>query len=79
MNSIYLQSHDELTGILNRTGINHKGELLEQEEETCLIFMIDGDYFKAINDTYGHNIGDEAIKAMAERLQLIFPRETDIV
>jgi diguanylate cyclase (GGDEF)-like protein len=60
---------DPLTGAYNR---RHYMALLSREHQraerygsTFSILMLDIDHFKKINDTYGHPIGDEAIKAMA--------------
>jgi diguanylate cyclase (GGDEF)-like protein len=60
---------DPLTGIFNR---RHFMALLAREAQrtaryatTFSVLMLDIDHFKRINDTYGHAIGDEAIKAMA--------------
>ncbi len=81
----YLRSfmvRDSLTGLYNHTRIK---ELLEQELERAkrnklsLVFaMIDIDYFKSVNDTYGHPTGDKVIKNLARLLQLNL-RKTDII
>ena len=64
---------DELTGIINR---RHLFELGEQEfnrarrfERHLSVIMIDLDQFKSVNDTFGHWIGDEVLKAVAKRCQ----------
>ena len=63
---------DELTGILNRRGFIELGQkTLDISMDVCghgLIFFADLDGLKKINDTYGHDMGDEAIKAAAEVL-----------
>jgi diguanylate cyclase (GGDEF)-like protein len=60
---------DALTGILNR---RHFMDQLGRERQRAVryatsfsLLMLDIDHFKRINDTYGHPVGDEAIKAMA--------------
>ena len=68
-----LATTDPLTGLLNRRGF-----LNELEKELCkthrdtsrggLLIMIDLDNFKAINDRYGHNVGDEALRLVSQTL-----------
>ena len=57
---------DELTRIYNRRYLKEviPGHLVKAEEEdfTVALFMIDMDKFKNINDTYGHGVGDKALK-----------------
>lgn len=59
---------DALTGLSNR--ICFKKDLLRVSEENrpFALMMIDLDNFKHINDTYGHSIGDEALRQIGERL-----------
>lgn len=62
---------DDLTGMMNfksfRKGV---GELLNAmgTEESGILIMIDGDHFKAVNDNYGHQMGDEVIKLTAQMI-----------
>lgn len=60
--------HDILTGINNRTGFNKDMEELKVLKIPFALIMIDIDNFKFINDTYGHTIGDEALRQIALRL-----------
>lgn len=63
---------DPLTGIANRRKFNEtiQNELLKASENQGLIslMMIDIDYFKAYNDNYGHQAGDDCIKIVASIL-----------
>lgn len=66
-------SRDGMTGIYNRT---HWDRIFYDEFETCrqsgiqaVLILIDIDHFKKINDTWGHDAGDEAIMAFARVLQ----------
>lgn len=66
-----LAETDRLTGILNRRSLTEAGER-ELGGESCTdqsvgIVMIDLDHFKSVNDRYGHEAGDEVIKAAVER------------
>jgi two-component system cell cycle response regulator len=64
---------DALTGLHNRRYMEaHLGNLAQRathSERTLALLMIDIDHFKKINDTYGHPVGDEVLRTVAERLQ----------
>jgi len=59
---------DFLTKLPNRSFIHWKFEDLAQEYSDLSIVIADIDHFKKINDTYGHNVGDEVLKTVAEHL-----------
>lgn len=62
----YISSYDQMTGIYNRRKFFELGmEKFEKEKEKLYAVMIDIDNFKAINDTYGHSVGDDVISAAA--------------
>lgn len=66
-------THDNLTGLGNRQLFDqHLGEMIAQSQRTgapfALIYL-DVDQFKSINDGYGHDAGDAALIAVAERLR----------
>lgn len=67
--------HDALTGLLNRAA------LAQRVEGTCLthlaVLYLDLDGFKRINDTWGHNTGDEVLRICAQRIQQAVRRDTD--
>ena len=73
---------DELTGAMNRRSLLRRlGDAWEFAEETgdpisCV--MLDIDFFKHVNDTHGHRLGDEALAAVAQSLSSI-ARPTDMV
>lgn len=65
-------STDALTGLLNRGAVMMRGlDALEALSPTanCAILMIDIDHFKAINDTYGHAIGDEVLVSLSTAMR----------
>ena len=60
---------DELTGVFNRREINHRiSDLIEKNENFSLV-MLDLDYFKAVNDEFGHETGDMVLKEFAKILR----------
>ncbi len=73
---------DELTGILNRRGFYEFGQrtldIIQEMEHAGIVFYADMDNLKKINDTYGHDAGDQAIKILADILKRVF-RLNDVV
>jgi diguanylate cyclase (GGDEF)-like protein len=77
-----LATTDKLTQIPNRLRYDLKlDELIPEWERNkrpfCLI-LIDIDDFKKYNDTFGHDAGDEVLKAVAKKLKEMMPRKTDL-
>ena len=77
-----LMNSDGLTGLSNR---RHFDEYLElewrraQRDQTQLsLLMIDVDYFKSFNDSFGHLEGDEALRRVAEAIRNSCSRSTDL-
>lgn len=67
--------HDSLTGVLNRGAIIDvlENEIIRarRENTAVTVALVDADHFKAINDTYGHQVGDHALQAIAARMQSV--------
>lgn len=72
---------DELTGLLNRLGMRIRLDNIINNEETrniCFV-MCDIDYFKNINDAYGHDAGDEVLIIISSILRTIDSEKTSII
>jgi diguanylate cyclase (GGDEF)-like protein len=69
---LHLASTDSLTGLLNRrTFVERafeKARAARRDGRPSCLLVMDADGFKRINDTHGHAIGDDVLKAMSERL-----------
>ncbi|HLY57986.1 MAG TPA: diguanylate cyclase [Stellaceae bacterium] len=57
---------DELTGLPNRREFLDVMEPMLKANEHVSMFILDIDYFKKVNDTYGHDAGDDVLRALAE-------------
>ena len=67
---------DALTGLRNRRYFERIGPSLSRDAMGyLLVALVDVDHFKRINDTRGHAIGDEVLRAMAQRLRASIPEE----
>jgi diguanylate cyclase (GGDEF)-like protein len=73
--------HDPLTGLPNRTllvqRLDHAILRSQRSKKTVAILFADLDQFKVVNDTYGHQVGDDLLVAVAERIgSLLRPGDT---
>ena len=76
-----IAEHDSLTGLINRGTLYTNGKAIFSQftAKTCAaVLMMDIDFFKKINDTFGHLNGDEVLKSVAHSL-LTRLRATDLV
>jgi diguanylate cyclase (GGDEF)-like protein len=68
-----LANHDDLTGLPNRLLLMDRLEQLlarmRRQEKRLAVMFLDLDDFKQVNDSYGHEIGDQLLKFVAERLR----------
>ena len=64
----HLTERDALTGLLNRRVVERRFAELRQDGFATMA-VIDLDHFKSVNDSFGHAVGDEVLKAVADALQ----------
>lgn len=79
---LYQINYDHLTRLANRESLQktistlHKG--CEKDKQAYSILLMDIDRFKLINDRYGHEVGDQLLQLIAQRVQFII-RDTDTI
>jgi diguanylate cyclase (GGDEF)-like protein/PAS domain S-box-containing protein len=78
----FLAYHDQLTGLPNRTMFEHHLDLVlaraAHDGTAAALLYLDVDKFKHVNDTFGHDAGDELLKEVAKRLRAA-ARASDLV
>jgi diguanylate cyclase (GGDEF)-like protein/PAS domain S-box-containing protein len=67
----YAARHDELTGLPNRSYLMHilEDRLSTSELDHVAVLFVDLDQFKVVNDSLGHEVGDQLIQVVSERLR----------
>lgn len=79
----YMVNIDPLTGLHNRRflseQLNIQWKIAIRNKERLAIYILDIDYFKKFNDTYGHKAGDLALIQVAKALNTSFMKSTDFV
>ena len=72
----HLAHHDPLTDLPNRLLFTDRAEQAlasaQAHKRGCALLLLDLDHFKIINDSLGHNVGDQLLKAVGERLKGLF-------
>lgn len=72
---------DPLTGLHNRRHFDeilpHELRRVQRENQHLCLMMVDIDFFKKLNDHYGHQAGDEALRRVAQTLRAALHRPTD--
>ncbi|MDX2495310.1 MAG: diguanylate cyclase [Desulfuromusa sp.] len=78
----FLAHHDPLTGLPNRLMLNdridHALQRCERNSTQLALMFLDLDDFKYINDTYGHDAGDQVLQIIAKRLELLVRKEDTV-
>ena len=78
-----LSSQDGLTGIHNRRrfdeALQHEWDRSMGSERELSLLMIDIDCFKELNDLYGHQVGDQCLRGVAQELQSLLDRPNDLL
>jgi diguanylate cyclase (GGDEF)-like protein/PAS domain S-box-containing protein len=68
---------DALTGLPNRRELLDFVDKVLETDEVLSVFILDIDYFKKINDSYGHDIGDEVLRVLA-KVGMSIPHESKL-
>jgi len=75
----FLAEHDALTGLYNRyyfqQSLNKLAKMAERNKESLVLYFFDLDEFKTINDTYGHEQGDQVLSIISNKLNSIIREE----
>lgn len=77
---VSLANYDALTGLTNRKKLlENITDLLKNKNENLAVFFITLDKFKAINESFGHQVGDIVLAKVAERLENNIAKSKDVV
>ncbi|MCL1064845.1 diguanylate cyclase [Shewanella benthica] len=78
-----LVEKDELTSLYNRRYAEVKfrttQDFCQRSDEVMALGILDIDNFKSINDTYGHQGGDECLRVLSKEMKKYFKRDTDVI
>lgn len=74
----YIALHDKLTGVYNRVYFDNEYKKFTDSNQSFAILMIDIDNFKNANDTFGHQFGDEVLKAITNRIKSLLNENSKI-
>lgn len=69
---------DPLTGLHNRRGLQMALDQMQSEQRPFAVLSLDIDHFKSVNDTWGHDVGDQVLQRLAELMQSS-SREGDVL
>ena len=72
--AVHAGCHDALTGILNRGGfVEELGGRLARSRQLQTVLLIDLDRFKLVNDTLGHDAGDDLVRKISAAMHAVIP------
>jgi diguanylate cyclase (GGDEF)-like protein/PAS domain S-box-containing protein len=78
-----LSLQDSLTGVANRRKFDatlaKEWSIARRDKQPITLIMVDADFFKQYNDRYGHGLGDECLKSVADALSRGATRPRDVV
>lgn len=72
---IHESTTDPLTGLVNRRTMDEQTKQWIETKTPFSIILLDIDFFKRVNDTYGHSVGDEVLIFLAEEMRRIAGEE----
>jgi diguanylate cyclase (GGDEF)-like protein len=67
--SVRRATTDQLTGLANRRAFEERAQQLIASRQEFILVMADLDHFKMLNDTHGHDVGDQVLKVFARVLR----------
>ena len=74
---------DPLTGLANRRALDdylaHEWQRANRDQSPLTVLLLDVDNFKRLNDTWGHQIGDQCLRELAKIMTAYFKRPADLV
>jgi diguanylate cyclase (GGDEF)-like protein/PAS domain S-box-containing protein len=78
----YMATHDVLTGLPNRTLFNDRLSMAlthaRRSQTNLAVMMLDLDYFKDVNDSFGHSMGDQVLRVIGSRLSELLRRDDTV-
>jgi diguanylate cyclase (GGDEF)-like protein/PAS domain S-box-containing protein len=79
---VYIATHDSLTGLPNRMLFNDRLALAltkaHRHTKKLAVMLLDLDYFKDVNDSLGHNVGDQLLRTVGNRLKGLLRRDDTV-
>jgi diguanylate cyclase (GGDEF)-like protein len=74
----YEATHDALTGLANRAALSHQIRALASASSSSAVLLLDLDKFKEVNDVLGHDVGDQLLIVIADRLRACLPENATV-